>query len=62
MITHTVELAGITGHLIEIEAHVGGGLLAPIWQPGSLRQRPDFFSLAVLEPQIVTWIFSYYGV
>jgi magnesium chelatase family protein len=30
MNTHTVELAGITGHIITVEAHVGGGLPATI--------------------------------
>jgi magnesium chelatase family protein len=30
MNTHTVELAGITGHVIQVEAHVGGGLPATI--------------------------------
>jgi hypothetical protein len=29
MITHTVELTGITGHIIEVEAHVGGGRPPP---------------------------------
>jgi len=30
MITYSVELAGITGHLIEVDAHIGGGLPATI--------------------------------